>query len=194
MIEPLRITETKAQIAAVIHLTIPRDQVQREMPLAIEELMAAVSAQGLRTFGPLFAHHLKMSPDVFDFEVGFPVSAPITPAARVKSGGLPAAKIARTVYHGGYEGLFAAWSEFGKRAKAELAEQMEKEGLKHLANGTQLSADSIDQKVWGTFGGQSVMPRPDFEHRVVAAARQPRWAIDGNYSAVRDVRRTLVLR
>ena len=29
--------------------------------------------------------------------------------------------------------------------------------------------------------------RPDFQQEVLAAAQQPRWVIDGNYSAVRDI-------
>jgi len=37
----------------------------------------------------------------------------------VKPGQLPAATIARTVYHGPYEGLGAAWGEFGTWIKAE---------------------------------------------------------------------------
>jgi effector-binding domain-containing protein len=53
-----------------------------------------------------------MDPDIFDFEVGVPVAAPISVAGRVKPGHLPAATVARTVYHGGYEGLASAWGEF----------------------------------------------------------------------------------
>ena len=53
-----------------------------------------------------------MSPKVFDFEIGVPVSAPFTPAGRVKPGMLPAAKVVRTVYRGAYEGLGDAWGEF----------------------------------------------------------------------------------
>lgn len=45
-----------------------------------------------------------MHPDVFDFEIGVPVPAPIKAAGRVNSGRLPAAKVARTVFHGAYEG------------------------------------------------------------------------------------------
>ncbi len=41
----------------------------------------------------------------------------------------------------------------------------------------------LDSLYWGP----EWMPRPDFEQEVLAAARQPRWVIDGNYSRVRDV-------
>jgi effector-binding domain-containing protein len=53
-----------------------------------------------------------MDPDIWDFEVGVPVSRPVSPAGRVEPGELPAATVARTVYHGSYEGLGAAWGEF----------------------------------------------------------------------------------
>jgi effector-binding domain-containing protein len=53
-----------------------------------------------------------MSSDTFDFELGVKVAAPIKATGRVKPGHLPAAKIARTVYSGPYEGLPAAWGEF----------------------------------------------------------------------------------
>ena len=74
--------------------------------------MAAVATQGLEPVGAVFAHHLKMSPDIFDFELGVKVSAPPKAIGRVKPGELPAAKVAHTVYSGPYEGLPAAWSAF----------------------------------------------------------------------------------
>lgn len=119
MIENPHIVETQAQDAAVIHIAIPRDRMREEMPPAIREVMAAISAHGLSPQGPMFVHHLKLSSQDFDFEVGFPVSAPITPAGRVKPGVLPAAKVARTIYRGSYEGLYGAWDEFGKRLQSE---------------------------------------------------------------------------
>jgi effector-binding domain-containing protein len=76
------------------------------------EVMAAVAAQGIAPAGPWFTHHLRMDPAIFDFEIGVPVPAPIAAAGRVETGHLPAAIVARTVYHGGYEGLGAAWAEF----------------------------------------------------------------------------------
>jgi effector-binding domain-containing protein len=53
-----------------------------------------------------------MDPEVFDFELGVPVTRAVEPSGRVIPGKLPAARVARTVYHGPYEGLGAAWGEF----------------------------------------------------------------------------------
>lgn len=78
----------------------------------ITEVMAAVKAQGIGPAGPWFTHHLKMNPATFDFEICVPVTAPVTPAGRVKAGEWPAMCVAQTVSHGGYENLGNAWGEF----------------------------------------------------------------------------------
>ena len=114
MIDTPKMTETAAQPAAVIRLTIPRAEIRNAMGPAIGEVMAAVADQGIGPAGPVFSHHLKMSPDIFDFEVGVPVTKSVTPDGRVQSGQLPTAKVLRTVYHGPYEGLGDAWGEFEK--------------------------------------------------------------------------------
>ncbi len=59
-----------------------------------------------------------MSPDTFDFELGVKINAPVKITGRVKPGELPAAKVARTIYSGPYEGLPSAGAEFGKWIKA----------------------------------------------------------------------------
>jgi hypothetical protein len=112
MIETPVIAESLHQNAAVVHLVIPRDQIQREMGPAIGEIMAALSAQGVSPAGPLFSRHLRIDPAIFDFEVGVPVAGPVTVSGRVKPGELPAARVVRTVYQGPYEGLGGAWQEF----------------------------------------------------------------------------------
>lgn len=112
MIDIPRIVQTPAQLTAIIRLTIPRAEIQSVMGPGYNELMAAVAAQGIATAGSWFTHHLKMDPDVFDLEIGVPVAAPISASGRVKAGQLPAATVARTVYHGPYEGLGSAWGEF----------------------------------------------------------------------------------
>ena len=112
MIDTPQILETSEQLTAVIHLTIPREQIQAEMGPAMGEVMAVVSAQGLRKTGPVFSYHFKMDPKTFDFEVGVPVATAVTASGRVKPGRLPVKTVARTVYRGPYEGLGPAWGEF----------------------------------------------------------------------------------
>lgn len=112
MLDKPYIVETQAQPAAVIRLTIPREEIRDVMGPAIGEVMSTVAAQGIKATGPTFSHHFKMDPKTFDFEVGVPVESPVAPAGRVKPGELPAATVARTVYRGPYEGLGEAWGEF----------------------------------------------------------------------------------
>jgi hypothetical protein len=39
----------------------------------LRELMAVAAAQGIAPTGPWFSHHLRMDPDIFDFEISVPV-------------------------------------------------------------------------------------------------------------------------
>ena len=112
MLDKPQIAQTSAKLTAIIRLTIPREEIRNVMGPGIAELMAAVAAQGIAPAGPWFTHHLRMDPDSFDFEIGVPVTAPVAAVGRVKAGQLPAAKVARTVFHGAYEGLGAAWGQF----------------------------------------------------------------------------------
>jgi len=112
MIETPRTVDSPKREAAVIHLTIPRAEIRHVMGPSYKELMDAVAAQGITPSGPWFSHHFRMDPATFDFEIGVPVPKPVKTVGRVKPGDLPAAKVIRTVYHGGYEGLPAAWGEF----------------------------------------------------------------------------------
>ncbi len=125
MIDTPHITQSTAQHTACIHLITPRAQMMQVFGPAIEELVATLSAQGMPPTGSAFAHHFKMSPETFDFEVGFVTAAPITPAGRVKPSLWPATKVARTVYHGPYDGLPAAWGEFDAWMKANGLAQAE---------------------------------------------------------------------
>ena len=119
MLDKPQIAQTAVQTTAIIRLTIPREEIRNVMGLGHRELMAAVAAQGIAPAGPWFTHHLRMDPDTFDFEIGVPVTAPISATDRVKAGQLPAATVARTVYHGAYEGLGPAWAEFDAWITAE---------------------------------------------------------------------------
>jgi effector-binding domain-containing protein len=119
MLDAPHIAQTTARLTAVIRVTIPRGEIQRVMGPGIRELMATIASQGIAPAGPWFNHHLKMTPDIFDFEIGVPVAAPVIAAGRVKPGQWPAMKVARTIYRGPYEGLGNAWGEFNAWIKAE---------------------------------------------------------------------------
>ena len=119
MIEKPQITEATPQAAAVIHVTIPREQIRDVMGPGYEEVMAAVKDQGIGPSGPWYTRHLKMTPEVFDFEICVPVSAPVKPVGRVKPGERPGGRVVRTVYHGSYEGLPDGWGEFDAWIEAE---------------------------------------------------------------------------
>lgn len=119
MIDTPQIVQTAEQAAAIIRITIPRSEIQDVMGPGYSELMAAVADQGIAPAGQWYTHHLRMDPEIFDFEIGVPVSTAISPSGRVEAGGWPAATMARTVYSGDYAGLADAWAEFDAWIAAE---------------------------------------------------------------------------
>ena len=129
MIDEPTIVKTATRRAAIVHLTIPKAAIQKEMGPGIAEVRAALAAQNIAATGPWFTYHHRMDPAVWDFDIGVPIAAPVEPTGRVKNGELPAATVARTVYHGGYEGVGEAWPKLdawiarqGREAGASLWE------------------------------------------------------------------------
>jgi effector-binding domain-containing protein len=112
MIDDPQIIETTAKATAIIRLTVAKSEMGKIFGPGIVELMTELAAQGIQPTGPVFAHHLKITPEKFDFELSVPVSAPVKSAGRVQPSEWPSMVVARTVYHGPYEGLPAAWGEF----------------------------------------------------------------------------------
>src|SRR5512141_2568475 len=102
MIDTPQIIQTDEQLTAVIYLTVPRTEIVNVMAPAIAEVLSVLDAQEIVPVGPCFSYHLRRPTESFDFEVGFPVSKPVSPTGRVKNSKLPAAKVARTLYHGAY--------------------------------------------------------------------------------------------
>lgn len=119
MIDPPRILDVPARPLAIVRLTIPRAEIRQVMGPGISEIYAALGAQGVAPAGRWLTHHLRMAPDIFDFEIAVPVPTPITPVGRVTNGTLPAARVAQTLYRGGYEGLGEAWGRFTAWIAAE---------------------------------------------------------------------------
>lgn len=119
MLEASETVDTGTQQIAFIHLTIPVAEMAKAFGAACQELFGTLAAQGIEPAGPLFAHHLRMPSSTFDFELGVPVTLRVVDAGRVKAGEKPAMTVVRTVYHGGYEGLPAAWGEFQRGIDAQ---------------------------------------------------------------------------
>ncbi len=90
MLDTPRITQTTPRITASIHMTIPRAEMPKVFGPGVGELMAAIAAQGIEPAGSVFTHHLKMAPDIFDFELSVSVSRPVVAAGRVKPTEWPA--------------------------------------------------------------------------------------------------------
>lgn len=119
MIDTPKVIQIQSQTTALIRITVPRDRIQEVMGPGYQELMSTLAAQGVQPAGPWYTHHLRMDPDVFDYELGVPVSGPVAPSGRVVGGSLPTVRAAHTVYHGGYEGLGEGWGQFEAWLAAE---------------------------------------------------------------------------
>jgi effector-binding domain-containing protein len=119
VIDTPQIVRSRAETTAVIRIEVPRAEIQQVMEPAITEVLEVLRAQGVHPSGPLLSYHRSMDPAVFNLEVGFPVASIVRPARRVVPSSLPAATVARTIYHGDYEGLGAAWGELMEWMKVE---------------------------------------------------------------------------
>jgi effector-binding domain-containing protein len=119
MNSPPEVVESPRQLAAVVHVTVPKPEISSAMGPAIHEVLDALKDQGMEPAGPPFSHHMRLDPEVWDFEVGFPTERPVEPVGRVKVGELPEARVIRTIYQGPYEGLGSAWGEFQAWIEAE---------------------------------------------------------------------------
>jgi len=146
MITTPRLVDVPSAPAALIHITVPRAEIQQVMGPAFGELAAALAAQGITPAGPFFSHHLRMEADTFDFDLGVPVASPVAPVGRVQPGEQPGGRVAQTVYQGGYEGLSGGWSA--------LMAWLEAEGQPHAPNLWERyltgPADSPDPADWRT--------------------------------------------
>ena len=112
MLETPQIVQTDARPIAFIPITASWQEMPKVMGPGIAELLAEITSQGAKPVGEIFTHHLRRPTDTFEFEISVPVDRPIQADGRVQPGEYPAAKMARTVYQGPYEGLADAWPEF----------------------------------------------------------------------------------
>lgn len=119
MIETPQLTDVTATDIAFISLAVAHADMPKVMGPGIQEVMAVAKAQDVGPTGPWFTHHKRITSTGFDFEICVPVRSPVTPVGRVLAGKVATRKAARTVYHGGYEGLSGAWQAFGEWIAAQ---------------------------------------------------------------------------
>ena len=72
-------------------------------------LGAAIGAGDVTPLSASFAFYPAMPTDVADLEVGFVTDRPVEESGDVVSSTLPAGRIVRSVYAGGFDGLSDAW-------------------------------------------------------------------------------------
>ncbi len=113
------IERSETYATAAIPLRIPRAEMMASFGSAVHELLATLAAQGLAPSGPLVAYHRRPEPELFDFEVAFPVSGALTPTGRVVASTVPAGTVAVAVHKGEYDSIAESW----KALDAWLAEQ-----------------------------------------------------------------------
>ena len=101
-----------AQSVVFVHVVTPRAEMQAAIHSALTEISAALQVQDVAPSGPWFAHHHKVPTDTFDFDVCFPVKQEVTISGQLQMGAIPETEVVRTAFHGSYDGLPAAWSEF----------------------------------------------------------------------------------
>ena len=112
MIETPQVIQTGLKVIAFVPLCVTWNEMRVTMGPGLTELREAIAAQGIAATGPWFTHHLRRPTDTLDCEICLPVAAAVRPVGRVRTGTLPGGAVARTVHHGDYAGLGAAWSEF----------------------------------------------------------------------------------
>ncbi len=111
MIEPPCVIVTSPLPVAMLRLKVTWPEMRHVMRPGLAEVMAALAAQGVTATGPWLNRHFRMPTDTLDFAICVPVASPVLPVGRVEPGTLPATAAARTVMHGDYVGLGAAWGE-----------------------------------------------------------------------------------
>ena len=129
MLEEPQIVSTGDQYTAGIRFLIPRSAIRTVVSPALTELRRVITDQGVEFAGPMFFHHNRSDPDIFDFQLSIPTSRPVIPRGRVKPGRMDSTQVARAIFNGPHEGLPGAWRKLnawvesrGLRARVDFWE------------------------------------------------------------------------
>lgn len=112
VIDALQIVLVPPRDVAVVPLRVAPDAVPAALAAALDELYGELAAQGVAPAGAPFTYHRAAAEDVADFEVGVPVSDPVTARGRVVPTSLPGARVAVATWRGPHDRLGDAWASF----------------------------------------------------------------------------------
>lgn len=110
VIDAPQIVLSPPRAVAVVPLRLVPEAVPDALPAALDELYAALAAQGVAPAGPPFTYHRPATDGVADFELGVPVPTPVTARGRVVPTTLPGARVAVATWRGPYDRLGDAWA------------------------------------------------------------------------------------
>ena len=108
----VELVDLQEQQTAVVRGHVTLDDVADFLGGAFEEVVRTLGSQGSAPAGPPFAQYAVRS-DGFDVEAGFPTRSPVEPTGRVTPGDLPGGQVARTLHHGAYGEVAAAYDALG---------------------------------------------------------------------------------
>jgi len=103
------IVDVPEQPTAVIRGEVPTAELTAFFDRAFAALAPAIARQGAAPAGAAFARYDGAPAEVARLEVGFPVDRPIAADGEVVPAALPAARVARAVHVGSYDGLGSSW-------------------------------------------------------------------------------------
>jgi effector-binding domain-containing protein len=108
----MELVDLQEQQTAVVRGHVAFDGIADFLSGAFGEVTQALQSQSVSTAGPPFAQYAVRS-DGFDIEAGFPTATSVAPTGRVTPGVLPAGRTARTLHHGAYSDVVAAYDALG---------------------------------------------------------------------------------
>lgn len=106
--EPELVT-VPAITTAVVRGVVPMADMPSFFDASFSALVETVSAQQIDIAGPGFAYHYRRPSDTADLEIGFATDGAVRPEGDVVPSSLPAARVARLVHAGAFDGLPGSW-------------------------------------------------------------------------------------
>lgn len=108
MTEPVLI-DTADTPLAIVHGRIAPDRLRDFFDRSFGLLPDVILGQGARITGPALCRYGSASAESVELAVGFPVDRTVAAAGEVRPANLPAARTARLVHHGAFDGLDKSW-------------------------------------------------------------------------------------